>query len=705
MSAALARRRRAPPTSAGSIPRRSRACASEAWPEAAQRRRAARCAGLARLPHRGRGRRRTGWTRLARASSRARDARGAARRRRRRRCGSPPSACRSSAALWPERDARAGDRSARRATPSATGRATRRWSRSCAAGWKAWARSRRRRSRRRSACAPATIDGALAALEAEGFAMRGRFTPGADERRMVRAPPAGAHPSLHDQAPARARSSRSRARDFLRFLFDWQRVAPDARMEGPDALDGRARRSSKASRRRPAPGRARSCRRASPTTSRAGSTTSASPGRVAWTRLRPRNGRERRRRPRGAGAHDADRAAAAPPRRRCGRSLPPSATTTPQLELARAGASPTSSASTAPRSSTSSSSGTRPAALAGRGGAGRAGRARPRHLRQLRRPARAAGAVGERRELGAGGRRRARSFGMEDAGRWALRAARRPRRQRRADAEAVEHVARTLLRRYGVVFWRLLEREAAWLPPWRDLLRVYRRLEARGEIRGGRFVAGFSGEQFALPEAVGTLREVAAQAAIGRAGSSLSGADPLNLVGILTPGPRLAALTGNRAALPRRRADRDAGGGEVQFLDDVDPATEWRRARRCCAARPSPPKSEPEEPGTIGCCREEGRNDRPCSARSDTFRTYTDLILRALTSLRRTIIYAPARLVAGCKGFSRSRDAPHLVTALHPETIPQKKSRPSRARRTGQKPPYIRVPERHGRRPKGLYFQ
>ena len=73
-----------------------------------------------------------------------------------------------------------------------------------------------------------------------------------------------------------------------------------------------------------------------------------------------------------------------------------------------------------------------------------------------------------------------------------------------AAADAVEHVARILLRRYGVVFWRLLEREADWLPPWRDLLRVYRRLEARGEIRGGRFVAGFSGEQFALPEAIGS---------------------------------------------------------------------------------------------------------------------------------------------------------------------------------------------------------
>ena len=98
---------------------------------------------------------------------------------------------------------------------------------------------------------------------------------------------------------------------------------------------------------------------------------------------------------------------------------------------------------------------------------------------------------------------------MEDAGRWALtrRAPSARPDARQAEADAVEHVARTLLRRYGVVFWRLLEREAGWLPPWRDLLRVYRRLEARGEIRGGRFVAGFAGEQFALPEAIGLLRE------------------------------------------------------------------------------------------------------------------------------------------------------------------------------------------------------
>ena len=103
--------------------------------------------------------------------------------------------------------------------------------------------------------------------------------------------------------------------------------------------------------------------------------------------------------------------------------------------------------------------------------------------------------------------RRTHTFDMEDAGRWSL--VRRTAAQ--ADDGVIEHVARTLLRRYGVVFWRLIEREAASLPPWRELLRVYRRLESRGEIRGGRFVAGFSGEQFALPDAIGKLRETRRQ--------------------------------------------------------------------------------------------------------------------------------------------------------------------------------------------------
>jgi ATP-dependent Lhr-like helicase len=144
---------------------------------------------------------------------------------------------------------------------------------------------------------------------------------------------------------------------------------------------------------------------------------------------------------------------------------------------------------------------------------------------------------------------------------------------------AVEHVARTLLRRYGVVFWRLLAREAAWLPPWRDLLRVYRRLEARGEIRGGRFIAGFSGEQYALPEAVGLLRQTRRRPAAGD-WVSLSGADPLNLTGILTPGARLPALTGNRVLYRDGVPVAVLAGGKVQFLVTLDAAAAWDAQNR-----------------------------------------------------------------------------------------------------------------------------
>src|SRR6187397_1292587 len=100
-------------------------------------------------------------------------------------------------------------------------------------------------------------------------------------------------------------------------------------------------------------------------------------------------------------------------------------------------------------------------------------------------------------------------------------------------------LARTLLKRYGVVFRTLLQRESN-LPPWRDLVRVYRRLEARGEIRGGRFVAGFGGEQFAAPDAIGRLRAVRRAEKPGEL-VVLSAVDPLNLVGILTPGQWVAA--------------------------------------------------------------------------------------------------------------------------------------------------------------------
>jgi len=136
--------------------------------------------------------------------------------------------------------------------------------------------------------------------------------------------------------------------------------------------------------------------------------------------------------------------------------------------------------------------------------------------------------------------------GMQDAGRWALlRKAAAPDRE-----ESLEHIARTLLRRYGVICWRLLEREADWLPSWRELLRCYHRLEARGEIRGGRFISGLAGEQFALPEAVALLREVRRRP-LDASLVALSGSDPLNLVGTLLPGDlhpgtRVPALSSNR---------------------------------------------------------------------------------------------------------------------------------------------------------------
>jgi ATP-dependent Lhr-like helicase len=103
-----------------------------------------------------------------------------------------------------------------------------------------------------------------------------------------------------------------------------------------------------------------------------------------------------------------------------------------------------------------------------------------------------------------------------------------------------------LLCRYGVLFRDLLERESN-APKWRDLLNILRRLEARGEIRGGRFVTGFSGEQFALPEAVESLR-------LSRRIESphevtVAAADPMNLAGIVVPGPRTPAVPGRHVRL------------------------------------------------------------------------------------------------------------------------------------------------------------
>jgi ATP-dependent helicase Lhr and Lhr-like helicase len=131
---------------------------------------------------------------------------------------------------------------------------------------------------------------------------------------------------------------------------------------------------------------------------------------------------------------------------------------------------------------------------------------------------------------------------LDLAGRWSILRADNPRPH---DA-AIEAQAWALLRRYGVVFRRVLVREANAVP-WRDLARVYRWLEARGEVRGGRFVSGMSGEQFALPDAVERLREIRRTALNdGNRFVAISAADPLNLTGLVTPGERIHARGGNR---------------------------------------------------------------------------------------------------------------------------------------------------------------
>ena len=156
--------------------------------------------------------------------------------------------------------------------------------------------------------------------------------------------------------------------------------------------------------------------------------------------------------------------------------------------------------------------------------------------------------VDPKRRRGEGRHRAARP--RHAAGRWAL-LGERPIASSSADLpewpspETVERVARQLLARWGVVFRDLLARESV-VPPWREVLSVLRRLEATGEIRGGRFVDGFLGEQFALPDALDALRvlrRAAADETQSREPLRVSAADPLNLVGIVTPGERVSALS------------------------------------------------------------------------------------------------------------------------------------------------------------------
>jgi len=152
--------------------------------------------------------------------------------------------------------------------------------------------------------------------------------------------------------------------------------------------------------------------------------------------------------------------------------------------------------------------------------------------------------------------------------------------------EMREAIARILLHRYGVVFKRLLEREGVGIP-WRDLLRVYHRLEARGEIRGGRFVAGISGEQFALPDAVGLVRSIRRAPAKDNM-ISVSAADPLNLAGVITPGPRITAHTANRILYSDGAPVAALESGETRFLVEMSRTLEWQ-AKAALLRKATPP--------------------------------------------------------------------------------------------------------------------
>jgi ATP-dependent Lhr-like helicase len=133
-----------------------------------------------------------------------------------------------------------------------------------------------------------------------------------------------------------------------------------------------------------------------------------------------------------------------------------------------------------------------------------------------------------------------------------------------------------LLARYGVLFRDLLARESN-APKWRELLGILRRLEARGEVRGGRFVTGFGGEQFALPEAVESLRE--ARKHESQHEIAVAAADPLNLAGIVVPGERVAAVPGKEV--------RYRNG--LLIVADAQNGEDVASVKAVTAALPSPP--------------------------------------------------------------------------------------------------------------------
>ncbi|HEY3521305.1 MAG TPA: DEAD/DEAH box helicase [Rhodanobacteraceae bacterium] len=410
------------------------------------------------------------------------------------------------------------------------------------------------------------IDAALLALEHEGYAMRGRFTPNAaDEEWCERHLLA----RIHRRTVQRLRREIEpvEPREFMRFLFHWQHLTPQSRLRGAEALSAvlaqlegfEAPAGAWESQLLPARLRDYDI---------GWLDAQCAAGRVAWTRLRA-----------SSGGH-ASPVRASPivllPRRQLGlwSSLNPGGETDAPIVSSRAQAIADYLAQNGASFFDEIVGGARllhaeaEDALAELVGAGLISADSFSGLRAMLLPASKRKHPRHRRL------RRHMLSGIEDAGRWSLI----KRSSAMHEGETLEHIARVLLRRWGVVFWTLIQREAAWLPPWRELRRVYQRLEARGEIRGGRFVAGMAGEQFALPDAIGALRTARKEHDENLV--AISGADPLNLLGSILPGDKVPVLTSSRIVfrdgvpLAKRQA------GEVTLVQSL-PAEDERAVRAC----------------------------------------------------------------------------------------------------------------------------
>ena len=425
------------------------------------------------------------------------------------------------------------------------------------------------------------IEAALAALQSEGTVFQGRVTPGLDmvewcERHLLA--------RIHRYTLKRLRREIEpvEPRDFVRFLFEWQHVAGASRVSGPEALPAVLAQLEGFE----APA---SLWEAEVLPARVKDYASSwlddlcTAGRTLWTRLRPL----------ATGTQGGGRS---------------SLRTTPILLLPRRAAPTWSRIAAAAASEDGEALGGRAQrvldfleshgasffdemadgarllraeledALAELVVRGRASCDSYAGLRALLVPA------AKRATAASRSRRRVALHGIEDAGRWNVVRSQQVVPDATAHAEAVEHVARTLLRRYGVVCFEMLDREAAWLPPWRELVRVYRRLEARGEIRGGRFIAGVTGEQFALPDAIATMRAVRRQPP-DETLVCLSASDPANLLGTVLHGPKVPRVAGSRVLYRDGLAIGTSLGGQIELLVPMEPA-EARAATRALALDP-----------------------------------------------------------------------------------------------------------------------